>query len=267
MRPVALTIGGSDPSGGAGIQADLKTFHQFGVYGEAVLTLLTVQNTVSVDRVECLAADFVLQQLHAVLDDIPPAAAKTGALGNAGIIEAIAEAAARFAFPLVVDPVMVSKHGTPLVSTDARAAIADKLIPRAALITPNLEEAAAVTGVEIRDEAGMRDAARRLRQMGARSILVKGGHLVGAATDILLDGDDWYEFPAPRIDTRHTHGTGCVFSAAITAELAGGATMPSAVARAKTYIWEAIRSSPGLGRGAGPVNHHAVTVRPATWAS
>jgi len=267
MRPVALTIGGSDPSGGAGIQADLKIFHQFGVYGEAVLTLLTVQNTTSVDRVECLAPDFVLQQLYAVLDDIPPAAAKTGALGNAEIIGAIAQAAARFSFPLVVDPVMISKHGAALVSADARTAIAAQLIPRAALITPNLEEAAALTGVSIRDEAGMRDGARRLRQMGARSILMKGGHLVGAATDILLDGEDWYEFPAPRIDTAHTHGTGCVFSAAITAELAGGAAMPNAVARAKTFIWEAIRSSPGLGRGAGPVNHHAVTARPAAWAS
>ena len=266
MRPVALTIAGSDPSGGAGIQADLKTFHQFGVYGEAVLTLLTVQNTTSVDRVECLEPEFVLEQLRAVLDDIPPDAAKTGALGNVGIIEAIAGAAELFPFPLVVDPVMVSKHGAALVSADARSAIARKLIPRAALITPNLEEAAALTGVEIRNEGGMRDAVLRLRQMGARSILVKGGHLIGAATDILLDGEDWYEFPAPRIDTNHTHGTGCTFSAAITAELAGGAAIPNAVARAKTFIWEAIRSNPGLGRGAGPVNHHAVSIRPA-WAS
>ena len=266
MRPVALTIAGSDPSGGAGIQADLKTFHQFGVYGEAVLTLLTVQNTTCVERVVCLEPEFVLAQLRAVLADIPPAAAKTGALGNAGIIEAIAEAAGSFSFRLVVDPVMISKHGAALVSDDARAAIATRLIPRAALVTPNLAEAAALTGVEIRDEAGMRDAARRLQQMGARSILVKGGHLSGVATDILLDGEDWYEFPAPRIDTVHTHGTGCTFSAAITAELAGGAAIPNAVARAKTFVWEAIRSNPGLGHGSGPVNHHAVAVRPA-WAS
>jgi hydroxymethylpyrimidine/phosphomethylpyrimidine kinase len=264
MRPVALTIAGSDPSGGAGIQADLKTFHQFGVYGEAVITLLTVQNTVSVDRIECLAPDFVLQQLRAVLDDIPPLAAKTGALGNVGIIEAIAGAAAQFTFPLVVDPVMISKHCAELVTADSRSAIARKLMPLATLITPNLEEAAALTGVEIHTEAGMRDAARRLRQMGARSVLVKGGHLAGAANDILLDGEDWYEFPAPRIDTLHTHGTGCTFSAAITAELAGGAAVPNAVARAKTFIWEAIRSNPGLGRGMGPVNHHAVAAR---WAS
>src|SRR3954471_792370 len=152
MRPVALTIAGSDPSGGAGIQADLKTFHQFGVYGEAVLTLLTVQNTTSVEQVQCLSPDFVLAQLRAAIDDIPPAAAKTGALGNAAIVEAIAEAAEGFSFPLVVDPVMISKHGAALVSEDAKKAIAEKLIPRADLITPNLEEAAALTGVEIKGE-------------------------------------------------------------------------------------------------------------------
>ena len=151
---------------------------------------------------------------------------------------------------------MISKHGAPLVSEEARQAIAQKLIPLAALITPNLPEAAALTGIEIHDEAGMRDAACRLRRMGARSVLIKGGHLDGAATDILLDGDDWYEFPAPRIDTVHTHGTGCVYSAAITAELAAGAAIPNAVARAKTFVWEAIRTNPGLGRGSGPVNHH-----------
>jgi hydroxymethylpyrimidine/phosphomethylpyrimidine kinase len=259
MRPVALTIAGSDPSGGAGIQADLKTFHQFGVYGEAVLTLLTVQNTVRVDRVECLAPEFILEQLYAVLVDIPPDAGKTGALGNCAIVEAIAAAAARFKFPLVVDPVMISKHGTPLVSADARQAIVRQLIPWAALVTPNLHEAALLAGIEIRGEPDMREAASKLRQLGARSILIKGGHLVGAACDILLHGEEWYEFPAPRIDTPHTHGTGCTFSAAITAELAGGAAIPNAVARAKTYIWEAIRSNPGLGQGSGPVNHHART--------
>jgi hydroxymethylpyrimidine/phosphomethylpyrimidine kinase len=263
MRPVALTIAGSDPCGGAGIQADLKTFHQFGVYGEAVLTLLTVQNTRSVDRVECLAAEFVLEQLRAVLDDIPPAAAKTGALGNVAIVEAIGAAAAEFLFPLIVDPVMISKHGAPLVSAEARLAIVRCLIPRAALVTPNLHEATQLTGVEIRDVAGMREAALCLRQMGARSVLIKGGHLAGIATDVLLNGEDWYEFPAPRIDTVHTHGTGCTFSAAITAMMAAGCAIPNAVARAKTFVWEAIRTNPGLGRGAGPVNHHAAVGLPA----
>jgi len=261
MRPVALTIAGSDPSGGAGIQADLKTFHQFGVYGEPVLTLLTVQNSVRVDRVECLDPEFVLAQLEAVLEDIPPVAAKTGALGNCAIVEAVAGAAARFTFPLVVDPVTNRTHGPPLISAEGRAASARQLIPRAALITPNLPEAAELTGLEIRDERGMRDAARRLQQMGARSVLVKGGHLCGAANDVLLHGEEWFEFPGPRLNTRHTHGTGCTFSAAIAAELACGAAIPNAVARAKTYVWEAIRSNPGLGRGSGPVNHHAAAAQ------
>ncbi len=179
MRPVALTIRRSDPSGGAGIQADLKTFHQFGVYGEAVLTLLTVQNTTSVDRVDCLTPEFVLAQLHAVLDDIPPGAAKTGALGNAGIVEAIADAATRFTFPLVVDPVMISKHGAALVSKDARAAIAGKLIPLAVLITPNLQEAAALTGIEIsqrgRDARGGEAASRDRGAIGSGEGRTLGG--------------------------------------------------------------------------------------------
>jgi hydroxymethylpyrimidine/phosphomethylpyrimidine kinase len=205
----------------------------------------------------------VMDQLRAVLDDIPPAAAKTGALGNVAIVEAIGAAAADFSFPLIVDPVMISKHGAALMSADARLAMVRCLIPRAALVTPNLNEAAQLTGVDIHDVAGMREAALRLRQMGARSILIKGGHLAGAATDVLLDGEDWYEFPAPRIDTVHTHGTGCAFSAAITAGIASGIAIPNAVARAKTFIWEAIRTNPGLGRGSGPVNHHAAVGLPA----
>lgn len=256
--PVALTIAGSDPSGGAGIQADLKTFHQFGVYGEAVLTLVTVQNTLRVDRVECLSPDLVIEQLRAVLEDIPPQAAKTGALGNREIVEAVAAAAADFDFPLVVDPVMISKHGAALVSEDARQAIARQLIPRACLLTPNLHEASALAGIPIRDLGDMRRAAERLCDLGARAVLVKGGHLAGSATDILLAAGQWYEFPAPHIETQHTHGTGCTYSAAIAAGLAWGQALPEAVASAKAFITEAIRSSPGLGRGSGPVNHHAV---------
>ena len=255
MPAVALTIAGSDPSGGAGIQADLKTFHRFGVYGEAVITLITVQNTVRVDRVECLPPELVLEQIRAVTEDIPPAAAKTGALGNRAIVEAVAAAAAHFAFPLVVDPVMVSKHGLPLVSEEARAAFTGKLIPRAFLVTPNLSEAAALTGLEIRDVEAMRKAACMIGEMGARAVLVKGGHLAGAATDVLYDGRAWREFTAPRIETRHTHGTGCTYSAAITACLAAGVPLEDAVTRAKAFITEAIRTSPGLGRGSGPVNH------------
>lgn len=259
MQAVALTIAGSDPSGGAGIQADLKTFHRFGVYGEAAITLITVQNTVRVDRVECLPPELVLEQIRAVTEDIPPAAAKTGALGNRGIVEAVAAAAAAFSFPLVVDPVMVSKHGLPLVAKEARDAFVDRLIPRAFLVTPNLSEAAALAGLEVGDVEGMRKAARTIYEMGARAVLVKGGHLAGAAIDVLYDGRAWREFSAPRIETRHTHGTGCTYSAAITACLAAGAALEDAVTRAKAFITEAIRTSPGLGRGAGPVNHHAGT--------
>ncbi len=260
MPAVALTIAGSDPSGGAGIQADLKTFHQFGVYGEAVVTLLTVQNTRRVDLVECVKPELVLSQLRAVLDDIPPAAAKTGALGNRGIVEAIAAEAVRFRFALVVDPVMISKSGAPLISEDARVALVEHLLPKATLITPNLHEAEAITHMKIRTLSAMRQAAERIVGMGAQAALLKGGHLPnGEATDVLYCGGDWFEFPSPRIDTVHTHGTGCTYSAAITAELAKGIPLASAVARAKTYIWEAIRSNPGLGAGAGPVNHFART--------
>ena len=219
MCPVALTIGGSDPSGGAGIQADLKTFHQFGVYGEAVLTLLTVQNTVRVSRIEVMAADLVAEQIAAVLEDIPPGAAKTGALGSVAVVEAVAQAAAGFTFPLVVDPVMVSKHGRPLLPEAAARAMKEKLLPLAALATPNIPEAEALTGASIRTLDDMRAAARRIREMGARAVLVKGGHRDADATDVLFDGDQWREFPPPRIPTLHTHGTGCTYSAAITAGL------------------------------------------------
>jgi len=257
MLPVALTIAGSDPIGGAGIQADLKTFHQFGVYGEAVITLLTVQNTVRMTRVDCIPVELVLAQLAAILDDIPPQAAKTGALGNREIVEAIAAAAADFRFPLVVDPVMISKHGQPLISPDAVDAVRELLIPRAFLICPNLAEAEALTGLPVHTVDDMRAAAERLCALGAKAALVKGGHLQESAVDVLFDGRDWREFVAPHFDTLHTHGTGCTHSAGIVAELARGASVEAAVTRAKSYITQAIRSSPGLGHGAGPVNHHA----------
>ena len=257
MPPIALTIAGSDPSGGAGIQADLKTFHQFGVYGEAVITLLTVQNTVRVSRVEVMAAALVLEQLEAVLEDIPPAAAKTGALGSAEVVSAVARAAGGFGFPLVVDPVMVSNHGLPLLPESAVSALRGQLVPRAALVTPNVPEAEVLTGIAISNLDDARRAARRLYEMGAQAVLIKGGHLAGEATDVLFDGTEWREFPAPRLETRHTHGTGCTYSAAITAGLAQGMELVAAVARAKGFVHEAIRTNPGLGRGSGPVNHHA----------
>ena len=177
MRPVALTIAGSDPSGGAGLQADLKTFHQFGVYGEAVVTLVTVQNSLRVSRVELLPRDLVLEQIAAVVEDMPPGAAKTGALGSAEMVEAVARAAAEFGFPLVVDPVMVSKHGQPLLPETAAHAIRQHLLPRAALVTPNIPEAEALTGITIRTLDDMRRAAARICRMGARAALIKGGHM------------------------------------------------------------------------------------------
>lgn len=257
MKPVALTIAGSDPSGGAGLQADLKTFHQFGVYGEAVVTLLTVQNTREVTRVECLDPELITAQLRAVLTDIPPNAAKTGALGNAGIIRAVAAVADEFGLRLAVDPVMISKHGSRLMAEDAQEALLAELLPRATLVTPNLPEASALTGMEIRTIAEMRDAAQSLHGRTGAAVLVKGGHLEGAAVDILFDGKEFREYRAERIQTLHTHGTGCTYSAAITACLASGLALPEAVERAKAFVTEAIRTNPGLGGGCGPVNHHA----------
>lgn len=257
MTYVALTIAGSDPSGGAGIQADLKTFHQHGVYGEAVLTLLTVQNTRRVSRVEVLNPGLVVEQIQAVLEDIPPQAAKTGALGNAAVVEAVARAAADFSFPLVVDPVMISKHGAPLIAEEARAAVRDLLVPRATLLAPNLLEAAALTGMAVESVDDMKRAADRLHALGASAVLVKGGHLKGDATDVLLADGAFYELTASRIATPHTHGTGCTYSAAITAQLARGLGIVDAVREAKTFLSRAIATNPGLGGGSGPVNHFA----------
>jgi hydroxymethylpyrimidine/phosphomethylpyrimidine kinase len=247
-----LTIAGSDPSGGAGIQADLKTFHQFGVYGEAVITLLTVQNTAGVRRVEHIAPDLVEQQIQAVLEDIPPAAIKLGALGNIAIVEAVAAALANSMVPIVIDPVMVSKHGAPLMDAGAIASFKRLLIPRAFLITPNLPEALALTGKE-----EMKAAAMALVESGARAVLIKGGHLPGDRSDDLLFHNGWVAFPQERIETPHTHGTGCTLSAAITAQLANGIELQAAVARAKAFVTEAIRTAPGLGHGSGPLNHFA----------
>ncbi len=253
---VALTIAGSDPSGGAGIQADLKTFHQLGVYGEAVITLITVQNTVRLSRVEVLDADLVLQQLEAVIADIPPAAAKTGALGNRAVVEAVAAAAATFTFPLVVDPVMISKQGAQLVDDSALDALRERLLPRAFLLMPNLAEAEALTGVSVRTVGEMERAGRTLAKMGARNVLVKGGHLDGDVVDVLvLEAYSSGIYAVPRIVTSHTHGTGCTYSAAVTAGLAQGLPLPEAVDRAKRFVTEAIRTNPGLGGGSGPLNH------------
>ncbi|HVW10040.1 MAG TPA: bifunctional hydroxymethylpyrimidine kinase/phosphomethylpyrimidine kinase [Bryobacteraceae bacterium] len=253
MTPVALTIAGSDPSGGAGLQADLKSFQAFGVYGTSVVTVVTVQNTVRSSRVEALDAALVGEQLDAVLQDIPPKAAKTGALGTAAIVEAVA--ARSFGGPLVIDPVMVGKHGGMLIAGDARRAMVKLLFPKAALVMPNLDEVRELTGLEVREIGQMRDAAKRVADLGPASVLVKGGHLEGPeAVDILWHDGEFLELRTPRIDSRHTHGTGCVYSAAITAGLALGQPLPEAARQAKAFLHDAIRTAPGLGAGHGPLN-------------
>jgi hydroxymethylpyrimidine/phosphomethylpyrimidine kinase len=259
MRPVALTIGGSDPSGGAGIQADLKTFHQFGVYGEAVITLLTVQNTLTVSAVETVRPELVAAQIEAVVSDIRPGAIKTGALGAAAIVEAVVSAVEGLGIQLVVDPVMVSKHGSRLMDPSAEQALVKRLLPLATLVTPNIPEAEALTGMTIANRQDMTEAARRIQQFGARAVLVKGGHLDSQeATDVLFLQDEVVrQFEAQRVDTKHTHGTGCTYSAVITAGLAAGLELTEAVAKAKRFIDQAIRTAPGLGKGFGPVNHFA----------
>jgi hydroxymethylpyrimidine/phosphomethylpyrimidine kinase len=255
---VALTIAGSDPSGGAGIQADLKTFHQFGVYGEAAITLVTVQNTRGVSRVAMLDPELVVEQIRAVVEDIPPGAAKTGALGNAAMVRAVAGMARQFRFPLVVDPVMISKHGAPLLDKDAVAAVKEALMPAAELITPNLPEAEALTGIAIGSVEDAVRAGESLRAIGAGAALIKGGHFAeGPAVDVLVSAAGVRTYSSERIDTRHTHGTGCTYSAAIAAGLAQGLRLEVAVEAAKHYVTAAIATNPGLGSGTGPINHHA----------
>ena len=256
-HPVALTIAGSDPSGGAGLQADLKTFHQHRVYGMSAVTLLTVQNTTGVDRVDVLDPRLVVAQIDAVTCDIPPGVAKTGALGSREVVEAVADRAARFPFPLVVDPVMISKHGASLLPPDAQRALARLLLPHATLVTPNAPEAAALSGRPVRTLADAREAARTIAGAGARAVLVKGGHIEGDAIDVLYADGALVELHAPRVDTRAGHGTGCSYAAAIAAWLARGASLEDAVRRAKRWLTAALASAPGLGRGVGPVNHFA----------
>lgn len=246
--PVALSIAGSDPSGGAGIQADLKTFHRFGVYGEAVITLITVQNTHGVHRVKVLDSELVREQIQAVLEDIPPNAAKTGALGNRAVMQAVAQI--DFPCPLVVDPVVMSTSGARLGES------IDLLLPRALLVTPNLDEASALAGFPVTDLDSMHRAAEKIFSMGPKNVLIKGGHLQGDATDLLFDGA-FHKFSAPRHETRHTHGTGCTYSAAITAELAKGSGLIATIRAAKNFVSAAIASHPTLGRGAGPLDHFA----------
>lgn len=210
-----------------------------------------------VSRVEVLAADLVREQIEAILEDMPPQAAKTGALGSEEIVRTVARAAVSWTFPLVVDPIMLSTHRRELLTPPAVDVLRKELIPRAALLTPNIPEAEVLAGVSIANDSELRQAACALLKMGAQAVLIKGGHRKESATDVLFDGAEWYEFPAPHLETPHTHGTGCTYSAAITAALAFGEPLVEAVRHAKRFVHEAIRTNPGLGRGAGPLNHFA----------
>jgi hydroxymethylpyrimidine/phosphomethylpyrimidine kinase len=254
MIPTALTIAGSDPSGGAGLQADLKTFQQFRVYGMSVVTLITVQNTQAVTQVELLDPALVAAQLDAVVSDIPPAAAKTGALGSAAMIEVVAEAAARFDFPLVVDPVMVSKHGHALLADDAVEVLRSRLLTRAFLVTPNVAEAERLSGVAIHDVHDLLAAAEKIAALGCPRVLIKGGGLAGDPDDLYFEDGDSTLLPGERIASQNVHGSGCVMAAAITASLAEGLRPLEAVRRAKLFVTAAIGTAPGLGGGVGPTN-------------
>lgn len=257
MIPTALTIAGSDPSGGAGIQADLKTFHEHRVYGMAAITLLTVQNTAGVKSVQVLDPAFVKDQIESVVTDIAPKAVKTGALGSALVIETAALCAEKFNFLLVVDPVMVSKHGAPLMDQSAVETLIRRLLPKALLVTPNLDEAAALSGMAFSGKESIPKMAEIILRMGPRAVLIKGGHRQDEATDYYLSGGEEKWFASELVQTRHTHGTGCTYSAAITANLARGVKLLDAVLKAKSYITRAIKTAPGFGTGCGPVNHFA----------
>jgi hydroxymethylpyrimidine/phosphomethylpyrimidine kinase len=249
-----LTVAGSDPSGGAGIQADLKTFSRLGVYGMAVVAAMTAQNTLGVSAVAGVEAVFLAQQLDAVLSDIPPDATKTGMLLSADAIEVVANKAEQYRLSnLVVDPVMIATSGATLMKPDALSVFRRVLVPHAFLITPNLNEAAALTATPVRTIQDMEHAASRLHEMGARHALITGGHLdADHATDVLFDGQEFTHFRSGRIATGRTHGTGCVLSAAIASYLALGHSARQAVALAKEFVTTAIRNSLPIGHGAAP---------------
>jgi hydroxymethylpyrimidine/phosphomethylpyrimidine kinase len=251
----ALTIAGSDSGGGAGIQADLKTFTALGVFGTSAVTAITAQNTLGVTAWQAVPADLVTAQIEAVAGDIGVDGVKTGMLATAAIVEAVGAAIESLQLPrVVVDPVMMVKGGASLLDVDAIETMRAELIPRAYVVTPNAAEAAALAGIPVRTLEQAREAAKRIAGLGPGAVIVKGGHLETAdAIDVFYDGHELVELRAERIDTKHTHGTGCTFSAAIAANLALGLTLAEAVSRAKTYLTEAIRRAPGLGRGHGPL--------------
>lgn len=253
--PVAMTIAGTDSGGGAGVTADLKTFEAHGVWGTCAVVAVTAQNTLGVQAFETCSPDLVTAQIRSVARDIGIDAAKTGMLAAAELVTAVAEAWADVRRPLVVDPVFVSKHGDTLLAGEAVDALLHRLLPRATVVTPNLPEAAALTGIEIRDRADMEEAARRLGATGVGTVVVKGGHLSGdESPDLVWSGGEQRWLEAARIEGRHTHGTGCTLSAAITAELARGMDAADACIAAKRFVERAIAAGVDLGGGVGPVN-------------
>jgi hydroxymethylpyrimidine/phosphomethylpyrimidine kinase len=255
--PVVLTVAGSDPSGGAGVQADLKTIHQHGGYGVAVPTLLTVQSTAGVEQVELLSPDLVRAQLANLLGDVVPAAAKSGALGSPAVAHVLGSFMQETPFPWVVDPVWLPTRGRPLSKGDVVEAYKEAVVPRAALVTPNVQEAALLAEMAVRSLEDAREAAERIAGLGASAVLVKGGHLEGSArgTDLLLHQGQITELPAPEVIPGRFHGTGCALSAAIATRLAFGQDIPAAVEGAKAWLTGALAHAFAVGSGAQPVNH------------
>ena len=258
MPPVALTVAGFDPSGGAGIIADVKTFTAFGCFAAAAVTSLTYQNTTGVFGASHQTAEAVRAQVVAVVEDFRVAGAKTGMLPTREVIEEVARLFREQELPApVVDPVVRSTSGFDLIDDEALDSLRRELLPLARVVTPNIPEAERLTGMSVRGEEDMARAARAIREMGARAVLVKGGHLTGRALDLLDDRGEIQVFTAERIETTSTHGTGCTLAAALAACLARGMTLADATEAAKRFVTEAIRTAPGLGRGHGPVNHSA----------
>lgn len=257
--PRALTIAGSDSGGGAGIQADLKTFQELDVFGMSAITAVTIQNTLGVHGYHELEAKAVADQIDAVVEDLGVDALKTGMIANISIMEVIADRVKHHRLaPLVVDPVMVAKGGALLLEKSAQTTLVNTLIPLARLVTPNLPEAEVLTGMSLNTDEDRKEAARQIHDMGAEAVVIKGGHLEGEfSTDLLFDGESFHTFTSPRISTRHTHGTGCTFSAAVTAELAKGRPLSEAVSIAKEFVTRAIAHPLELGGGHGPTNHWA----------
>lgn len=260
--PCVLAVAGSDSAGGAGIQADLKTMLALGVHGMTVVCAVTAQNSVGVQGYWEMSAEAVAAQLNSVLGDIGVQAVKTGMLASATIVETVCGILAGVGAPVVVDPVAVSKHGDSLLSAGTVEAVKEHLLPLATVVTPNLLEAQLLTGIQISDEAGMLKAAEVIYGLGPRWVLVKGGHLPGNPVDLLYDGRQAIRYPGQRIESRHTHGTGCTLASAIASYLAKGAGVPGAVKSAKEYVAGAIRGGFPLGAGIGPVDH-AWRIRPS----